>query len=286
MGQATGRRSLKQILRDRLTTQRTTPPLTADGWLRASRLADMCPRAEALCARLRLVRTETIEAPLALTFAHGHGLHWALQHHILPEVGVLVGQWRCLRCARLHGGVDPTGQTPAIEQHLRRPAACAGCGQTESRDWQYVEQQLTNEEYRIGGHPDGFLVVPGMPGYGILEAKSAGAKTIEDVKSMPRMEHVIQCHVYMWFTGFQWAKILYWDKAGQGLGALYEHTVERDPETIELIQRAIRLLWAGVRGDVLPPRICTSPEAGPARKCGACGPCFAEPTTPAPEDLY
>src|SRR6202035_532691 len=99
--------------------------------------------------------------------------------------------------------------------------------------FQYVEHHFINDEHKITGHPDGFLVLPGLAGMGVLDAKSAGGKSAWEIKSAPNIGLVIQAQLYLWFTGCQWSKILYWVKAENGLEALVEHHVERDDDTIQ-----------------------------------------------------
>lgn len=281
---STAVRTLKQILRERLKTERTTPPLDETSWLRASALADLCPREEVIAARTQLVRTEVIKADLSLIFAHGHGLHWTLQHHVLPEADMLLGQWRCMLCATLHGGVELHRGEPQSEQYVPRPRACAKCGQADPREFHYVEQYFRNAEYRIGGHPDGFLRMAGMEGLGILEAKSASARASWEIKTMPQLSHVVQAHVYMWFTGFTWAKILYWEKGGNGIDALIEHTIARDEETIHNIKVLIASIWRALRRGPLPARICDAATDPLAKECPVAATCFDEARWAAQDD--
>ena len=114
-------------------------------------LADLCPREEVIAARTKLVRTEVIKPDLNLVFAHGHGLHWTLQHHVLPEADMLLGQWRCMPCATLYGGVENNRGLPLSEQYVPRPQLCVKCGNADPREFHYVEQYFKNEQYRIEG---------------------------------------------------------------------------------------------------------------------------------------
>lgn len=227
-----------------------------------------------LASRLGVQRRDIVSPDLSIIFAHGHGLHWALQNHVLSAAEVLVGQWRCLECAQLHGGVDKDTPKPQSEEYVLRPAQCSRCGQKGEESWQYVEQTFRNEEYRIQGHPDGFLKMPGISTIGVLEAKSVGGRTATEIKGMPKLEHVVQIHIYLWFTGLSWGKILYWDKAANGLSAYTEHTIRRDEETIDNIKRLIHSIWAGVGGGPLPSRICETVDDDLAKECPLRDRCF------------
>lgn len=263
--------SLKQLIRLRLVEDKEVSWLGTEqrDRLRVSELADLCPREEVLAATMKFVRHRSVDADLSMIFAHGHALHWVLQNKILPGTGALVGIWRCLECSKEYGKLEePFAQSVLVH----RPDKCA-CG---SEEFLYREQFFYNKGYNIGGHPDGFLVLPGLPGKGIVEAKSISSRGAWEVRQTPNMGHAIQAHCYMWLTGLQWAKILYWDKGGQGTTALVEHTLERDEETIESIKMTIRSIWDGLKTELLPQRICTTPSCPRASKCSLKAACFAE----------
>jgi len=259
--------TLKRIIEASYKEVRVVPPPTSTSYMRASRLGEMCPREEVLCSKLQVTREDKYSATSMLTFAHGKGLHHILQNDVLPAAGVLLGQWSCLDCGRKFGTKEgfPDGIVP-------RPKACdgtAGCG---GREFQYRELRFVDEQLRIGGHPDGFLCLPGMPGIGLLEAKSIGKGW--EVRQAPNMSHVIQVHVYLMFTGLQWARILYWEKGASGVDALIEHHIDRDNETISRIREVIRSVWEGIAGTSLPDRICTKDACPRAMKCVVSKPCF------------
>lgn len=262
--------SLKTLIKLRLVESRDKEPLKPDAYLRASGLHVLCPREEALASRLGMIRKDQVNADLSLVFAHGEGLHYALQNHVLPDVGAIVGVWRCVECAKQFGALSqPIQETQSL---VARPAKCV-CG---CEDFLYREQHFVNEAYNVGGHPDGFLVLQGMPGLGIVECKSIAAHLAWEIKDVPKTEHAIQTQAYMWLTGLKWAKILYWNKGGHGLAALTEHTLERDEETISRIQRLIRDVRAGLDpSNPLPARICATNTCPRAGKCSLVEQCFA-----------
>lgn len=260
--------SLKKIIRTQYKSDKPKSPLTADGWLRASAFAHLCPREEVLAARHSVVRADILSPDSMLTLLHGTSLHWGLQNRLLPELGLLVGKWLCLQCAKEYGGT-----LPLAENLIYRPDACPACGGVE---FQYQELMLHSDEvHRVNGHPDGFLILPGLPGMGVFEAKSIGQNGAPAARQAPQVAHVIQVHIYMWLTGFRWAKILYWDKTAPGVSALIEHHVDRDEETIERIKRMALSVWEGIRNGTLPDRICASPDCNRALGCALRGPCFA-----------
>lgn len=90
---------------------------------------------------------------------------------------------------------------------------------------------------------------------------------------------------YLWFTGLQWALILYWHKAGDGVSALIPHFIPRDDATIDEIKATLRSIWSGLEGGPLPLRICAKPDAPTAKACCVGGPCFEMPNGPEVEEL-
>lgn len=285
--------ALVEAIRAGLKERRVRLPLAPGGYLRGSGLAELCPREEVLASREETQRVKTADADDLLVYAHGHGLHYALQNHVLPRVGVLVGRWICLNCGTNYGVPrEPSplrvedGVPSAILEGVLvpRPERC-GCGSTEPNDFYYRELSYAAPEYGTGGHPDGFLRLEGREGLGVFEAKSTS--NLWEVRSAPYVAHAIQVQTYLWFTGLKWAVILYWHKGGQGIPALVEHTVERDDETIAQIKRTLREVWDGVEGGPLPGRICQAADSTRAKECKVRGSCFElpNPTEPTVLDL-
>ena len=268
----TSQRPLTEVIKERFRDTRIIPPLTSESFLRSSSLAGLCPREEVLCGLLNVTRKEEISPDLNTIFSLGAGMHWALQNKILPEIGVLIGRWSCVDCGASMGGHVPG--KPLQDTLILRPDHCLACGQEELV---YRELYFRNEEYRIGGHPDGFVRVPHRPDPGVLEAKSIAQFASFEVKGAPKMDHVVQSQIYLWFTGLQWSVILYWVKGLNGVEGFIEHFVERDEETIAAVQTAIKSIWAGLLpGGSLPPRICAKADCVRAQACSVSTPCFKE----------
>ena len=261
-----GNGSLKKLIQTRYVSERVKLPLLHGGALRASEFGDLCPREEVLVSMLKLVRKDERTADKLMIFLHGSALHWALQNHVLPDVGALIGRWTCLDCGAAYG--DGSNVPASL---VPRPKKCKKC---EGKDFHYRELELFNEEYKIGGHPDGFLIIPGLPGVGVVEGKSIMKGW--EVKNCPILAHVIQAQIYMWFTGLLWSKIIYWEKGVNGLDALIEHHVERDEETIASIKQQIKKIWACLEHGTLPDRICVNAKAPRAGKCSVGKQCFAD----------
>lgn len=281
VAQAVSSTSLKKILQTRYATVEEVAPLTAESWMRGSKFPEICPREEVLVSIEKLTRKREISPDFYLVLEIGKALHHQLQNAILPGAGVLLGEWECGRCG-MHYGVKKHGVK--IEQYaVKRPDQCSRCEQTDA-GFRFHEYTVTSEEFRISGHPDGCLSIPGLNGLGLLEAKSISAKGAWEIRNVPKLDHVIQSHIYMWLTGLTWTKIVYWDKATFGMGGLIEHTVERDDETIERIKATLTELWKGIETGIPPAyRMCANAEAPRAKDCVVCKPCFESPAEEHPD---
>lgn len=271
--------SIRKVLAAQLATVEEMAFLTSESWMRGSRMPEICTREEVLISAAKLVRPREIDSNAQLNFEIGKALHHQLQEVLLPSIGVLLGEWECTQCGA-HYGVKKPWQKVG-EYAVRRPEQC----RCENNTFRFHEYSFFDAEYRITGHPDGILTIPGLPGLGILEAKSISEKGAWEITNVPKLDHVIQAHIYMWFTGLQWAKILYWDKSVYGLAGLVEHTVDRNEETIDAIKATLVELWAGVASGIAPTsRVCAGPDAPRAKKCLVNGPCFTSGMNPSTEE--
>jgi len=273
VAQAVSSTSLKKILQDRYLTVEEYPWLTSESRVRGSKFPEICPREEVLIAKEKLVRKREITPDFFLALEAGKALHHQVQNSMLPGAGVLFGEWECTRCGK-HVGVKKNG-VPADQYAVKRPERCDRC---ENEFFRFHEYHFTNDEYRIDGHSDGMLSIAGLNGLGIFELKSISAKGAWQIRNVPQMDHVVQTHIYLWLSGLNWAKIVYWDKATFGMAGIIEHTVERDEETIERIKNTLRALWSGIESGIPPlTRICANDEAPRAKNCLVCKPCFETP---------
>lgn len=262
--------NLRSLILSSYCEQRQVPPLGPDSFLRASEFGSICPREEVIVSRKNLTRKRDRAANDMLQMLQGSGLHWAIQNILLPQVCDFLGVWRCISCGKTYG--DGTNVPHSLRS---RPLSCT-CG---TQEFLYREIVIKNEDFRISGHPDGFLILEGYPGVGIIEIKTIGAGW--EVKQCPLMEHVIQIQIYLWLTNLEWGKILYWDKKVQGEDSIIEHHVVRDPDTIEELKEQARSIWTGLDASKrLPDRVCANSQAPRAKKCSVTEPCFANEFVP------
>lgn len=224
--------------------------------------------------RQKLLRTDTVDPDLQLTFAAGHGLHHSMQNIILPRINVLKGRWRCQFCGRFFGGSEDSN--PAISTLVFRPKACSCAVGSEFPNFEYHESFFQNEEFRISGHLDAVLSLPDAEdGDGVGELKSISERNAKEVRDVPDFSHVIQMQTYMWLTGLRWGILIYWVK-GVFRSPLIEHYVERDEDAIEEIKNMATSIRLGLLDPErpLPERICRSSECARAESCELRKACF------------
>jgi len=266
----TGHGSLLRIISEKFVRDELKPPLDpVASYLRASGIPSLCAREEVLCTINKIVRQDTVDVGLNLTFLHGTSLHWGVQNELLGPAGVLYGTWKCLGCLKLYGEYIAGARPEDWSQP--QPKICLKC---EGTSFLFVEHKFVDHALRLTGHSDGFLVLPGLSGMGILEVKSIGERGGREIKQAPQIAHFVQTHIYMMFTGFKWGKILYWQKAESGLNCLVEHHIDRDEDTIDLVRNLIRSVWSGMESKTLPERICGTNSCARAKSCPVAKECF------------
>jgi hypothetical protein len=269
----TGHGSLLRIISETFVRDEPKPPLDpVASYLRASGIPSLCAREEVLCTLNKIVRRDTVDVGLNLTFLHGTALHWAVQNELLGPSGVLYGTWECLGCLKRYGEYIDGARPEDWSRPM--PKVCLKC---ESHAFRFIEHKFVDHALRLTGHSDGFLVLPGLQGMGILEVKSIGERGGREIKQVPQIAHMVQTHIYMMFTGFKWGKILYWQKAESGLGSLVEHHIDRDEDTIDLVRNLIRSVWSGMESKTLPDRICGNDSCARAKACPVSKTCFGGP---------
>jgi hypothetical protein len=96
----------------------------------------------------------------------------------------------------------------------------------------------------------------------------------------PKVEHVLQAQAYMWLSGIEYARIVYFRKKFDVLPeVLSEHVIERDEATIDRIKALLLDTIDALDGkrtafDRLPE--CASSQSSRAKYCDMFRPCFSE----------
>jgi hypothetical protein len=281
--------SVVELINSALREDRRKHPLREDDWIRASSIGGMCPREEVLCAKHGVVREDVVEGPAGLNFEMGNAVHWLFQNRALAPTGKIIGSWRCTYCGEVYGS--------RATKLVPRPDLCVRCGaiaddpprsggrpnlDVSGQAFLYVEEWIGNEEFKIGGSPDGQMVFGDTSSYRIeditlLEFKSTNERNYVKYKDAPDFMHVIQAQIYLWLTGYKRAKIIYLNKNGRGTDGISEHDIDFDPEVIEKVKSAIREIRDGIASGQAPPRvICATSTCPRAMACQVRHLCFAE----------
>ena len=207
------------------------------------------------------LETRTPSFRLELVFQEGHDIHAKWQKWF-QDMGVLKGQWYCDECEELFWGMPDCHDGPLT----------------------YREVPFLNEEYRITGKSDGWLVGLGNPLF--LEIKSVGEGTlrweIPDVyadngydfnktwKSItsPFKKHIDQVQLYLELARLQGyedvpdeAIIIYEAKPNQ---EIKEFVIPRSTWGIAHLLKAAKMIVEAVNAKI--PPICNINQDG----CGRC----------------
>lgn len=278
---------LVEIVKEAYKEGRKIPPLEAEQWLRVSSLGGICQREEVLCSMHSVEREDIVGGDAGVNFEQGHAVHWMFQSRVLAKAGIMIGSWRCTYCGSVYGS--------RLEGYIPRPHRCYRCGaladeaarsngmpdeNSNGNAFVYVEEWIGNQEHKIGGSPDGYMMVDFKPDYNIqdltlLEFKSANDKNFILYKDSPDFMHVIQANLYMWLTGCIKAKIVYFNKNEKGMEGVSEHDLDYDQECTDRVLAVVGEIRNGIRECVAPPRtVCATSDCYRAFHCKVKELCF------------
>ena len=281
--------SVSDIIKKTLGSRGSFGPLHEDTWIRVSSIGTICEREEVICSLNNIHRDSITSADSEVNFAHGHAVHWMFQTKVLADIGILIGGWRCTYCGTQYGS-RKTRMIP-------RPSRCTRCGaiagdrhrpdgrpdtDVDDNAFIFVEEWLGNEEYKIGGSPDGQMLLDYDPNYKLedltlLEFKSTNETNFKKVENAPDFVHVIQGMIYLWLTGYKKLKIVYFNKNEKGTDGIREYDLDYDAECIDRVLAAVKTVRAGILDRKLPPRtVCSTFDCSRAFRCKAKNICFAD----------
>jgi hypothetical protein len=206
------------------------------------------------------ISTRTSSLRLELVFQEGHDIHKKWQRWF-QQMGVLKGKWYCEECEEIFWGMPDCHDGPL----------------------KYREVPFFNEEYRIVGHSDGWLVGLGDPL--MLEIKSVGDGTLRwecpelyadndydfnrtwKAISAPFKKHIDQVQMYMKLAELQGyedvpneAVIIYEAKPNQ---EVKEFVIPRSDWGIKNLLEAAKMIVESVKAGT-PPE-CNINSEGCAR---------------------
>jgi hypothetical protein len=276
-------RSISSKLRDAMKlglvrSDESGPPKSGD-WFRASGLPKLCPRMYALAMRDAFSIGTEVDAELGWVFGIGTAIHTQFQEEFLrnlPE-GVFQGWWRDRESgAVIKGDSLALGHNGQFLPHGWVPMPKTG----GSDRYEYVELSFRSAEYRFTGHCDGILVWPD-DGPEIFELKTINENGYAYVDpehgGSPKAEHILQAQAYMWMSGIDRARIVYFcKKFGKIDDMVCEHIVHRDDKIIGMIQAMLKETIAALDSGVVPDRLveCRTKSSDRAKYCPAKASCF------------
>jgi hypothetical protein len=240
-------------------------------FFRCSKVHNICPREEVLCAFHRVRRQEIISSSNQFTFDIGRKIHDLVRVNYLGPRGILLGKWLCPKCGAEIGDYD----IPEFKKIVQMPKACQ-CGYSRMK---IVEPEFYDEDYLLGGHTDGIIITPSRKDYGILEIKSQ-KKEYYDKYSGPTSPDITQINLYMWQAQLKWGELFYINKNDSTWKV---HFVEYDPLVIEEIKQRITKVISAVNSinegmqnpkDILPDRMCQNRSFWRAANCQVRDLCF------------
>ena len=139
----------------------------------------------------------------------------------------------------------------------------------------YVETWHADEEHKMAGLCDGFLVNPDDGSVGVLEIKTKNAYQFEFLEE-PDDDYILQVQWYMAITGLEWAYLLYWKTGGDRITRdLKGFYIPRDNTYIEQLRTWCARLRTHLENKHVPShRVCDSPESYIAKYCPVRDLCF------------
>ena len=152
---------IMDVLRETLASERITKAPKHDEWLPVSRISTLCPRALVIADRLDLDLVDEWDAQARWRADRGTALHHVFQNLWLGPSKMLLGGWKCPKCAFVHGANENGEVWPATV--VVCPDMCEKCGQKWRRQdpFTYVEPHSVDEQLRVRGRIDGLLRLPG-----------------------------------------------------------------------------------------------------------------------------
>lgn len=239
-------------------------PFTAKTlYIRVSKIHSFCPREEVLRSKLNIIRKTSVPASGSLIFEYGHLLHKWAQDDLFAKY--LLGAWKCKVCGKHYGDVSVVSYKPDV---------CSDCG---SSGFNFVELHLYNDDLRLGGHPDGFVVVD--DNLELLDFKSASMESFGGLETFGiHPAYIWQANGYMLLTNLKKLRLVFINKNGP---TFKEKLVLRDETIIEEIINKCKETITGINSlgakpFYLPARkACDSKTHKRAQSCPARDICFS-----------
>jgi hypothetical protein len=265
--------------------KREKPPLKADDWIRVHDFGRMCPREEAICSILGVTRYRIDLPKMLFTFNMGSSLGDMFRDEWLGPKGYLIGSWMCKNCGKGFGKVYQSdyNRLKGNGYRVKFPQKCDQCGLDR---FSYTEEMVCNQDYRIAGHPDTFLIFNNENFVG--EIKTARSLGYNKLMKSPKKEgsvdntYLIQLKIYLWITGYSKGKMIYINKDATPFKGFDNYlwmidVCHNDKFIDNRVKRWIDSLRKSIRSGVVPGReICTSRSDARAKDCNVAEDCFSK----------
>jgi len=139
-----------------------------------------CPRQFALLDLTnKKPKSEYLSTSMATTFKFGYLIQdWVTD--VLADIGVAVGDWKCLQCGTVY-------------EMTKRPQACGAC---QNQRFRYQERVFVSKVSGISGAIDIFAHFPGSPGYVPIEIKTIDKEAFKELVA-PLAEHKYRTNLYL-----------------------------------------------------------------------------------------
>lgn len=221
----------------------------------ASQMYSVCPRRQVMDERHPI--TTVHSAKTKAKFAIGHALHHWYQNKYFGPMGILRGNWMCLRCQKRY------------KDCLMPTEPCKKCGSKDG--YEYEELTVRSTEWDIAGHVDGILDIDGVS-Y-VMDIKTMDPDMFKRLTA-PYAPAVFQVNLYMWMLNIHRGVLIYLDKSANGITPLKEFPVDFDPEAITVMQSKVSSYRIAKSSKTLPPRLCAEVACPRARGCPHSEQCF------------
>jgi len=210
-------------------------------------------------------------------FNMGHGVHWMYQHKVLGPAGLLWGKW-------------VPGETALMDALVMGKMPEPVIGFMPGPDWTYVEPAMWNEEYNIGGHCDGIIVLEDGS-TALVEVKSINDRGFGFLQE-PKVTHARQLQLYL--SGVPtnltvdgtfnpgWPKEIQKPTGGWNIYVNKNTSVEKhywsntNPEVLAGLYARIDEYREALAKEELPVRIpeCKTPRSERAKRCQGVSACW------------
>ena len=135
----------------------------------------------------------------------GTAIHWWYQNHHLADMGILKGNWKCIKCNQLHKDVVAPDKCDSCETPRKE-------GTDEQINILYQEVRVSSDKYGVVGSIDGVIIRPEAPqGVRIWDLKTINNHRMTGLQGI-HLHYITQMMWYMECTGIHETEVTYVNK--------------------------------------------------------------------------